>query len=424
MLAGAAIFPAIARGQQAPPGTVGRVEGLDVSVDGGTAASTGNSQNGPSIFVTNGGVITVHSGQARLTLVAGGQVDICGPTKFTVLNSSDAITLALNFGRLRIQLPVATALRVFTPTIIATPLDISGGNRDITVGLELNDSLCVIAATGALQLEHQFTGEKLVVPQAGEFFLAAGQLFPVAGTPGSCRCIGMQDRPAEPRQQIPEAGLTAPPVIAEPPAPTPEDVAAGKPALAPPPIEFSVPAHANESHPVAPAAEGCGSCRATSGDEPGVQSRDAAARVLRQFSNSAARSQRGHDSAGPHGTSDPRLAIQGTRGRAVCWRREQSRPRLAAGAKPAKKEGRLLGRHQENFRRSQSAGLSWPCGSLIEFLLHFFHSELMFTKADPGQNQRHIDMIWPLWNLFDFTPDGRGEKWYPKLSYDPPIRIG
>jgi hypothetical protein len=253
MLVAAAIFPAVARGQQAPPGTVGRVEGLDVSVDGGTAASTGNSQNGPSIFVTNGGVITVHSGQARLTLVAGGQVDICGPTKFTVLNSSDAITLALNFGRLRIQLPATTALRVFTPTIIATPLDISGGNRDITVGLELNDSLCVIAATGALQLEHQFTGEKLVVPQAGEFFLAAGKLLPVAGTPGSCRCIGMQDRPEEPRQQIPEAGLTAPPVIAEPPAPTPEDVAAGKPPVAPPPIEFSVPAHANESHPVAPA---------------------------------------------------------------------------------------------------------------------------------------------------------------------------
>jgi len=26
-------------------------------------------------------------------------------------------------------------------------------------------------------------------------------------------------------------------------------------------------------------------------------------------------------------------------------------------------------------------------------------------------------MIWPLWNLFDFTPDGRGTSWYPKLSY-------
>jgi predicted dithiol-disulfide oxidoreductase (DUF899 family) len=30
---------------------------------------------------------------------------------------------------------------------------------------------------------------------------------------------------------------------------------------------------------------------------------------------------------------------------------------------------------------------------------------------------RHVDMIWPLWNLFDFTPEGRGTSWYPKLSY-------
>jgi predicted dithiol-disulfide oxidoreductase (DUF899 family) len=47
---------------------------------------------------------------------------------------------------------------------------------------------------------------------------------------------------------------------------------------------------------------------------------------------------------------------------------------------------------------------------------HFFHSELMFAKADKGQNQRHIDMAWPLWNMLDFTPEGRGQ-WYPSLEY-------
>jgi hypothetical protein len=237
--------------QQAAPNAVGRLEGADVSVEASASASNSASSAVPAsaedAFVTNGGVVTVHSGQARLTLTAGGQVDICGPAKFTVLQSSDAITLALNFGRMRVQLPATTALRIFTPTIIATPLDISGSARDVTIGLELNDSLCVIAATGALQLEHQFSGEKLVVPQAGEFFLAAGKLVPVAGTPGSCQCVGMQSRALEPIQQIPEAGLTAPPVITDAPASSP-DVADNKP----PPIEFSVPAHANESHPVAP----------------------------------------------------------------------------------------------------------------------------------------------------------------------------
>jgi predicted dithiol-disulfide oxidoreductase (DUF899 family) len=47
---------------------------------------------------------------------------------------------------------------------------------------------------------------------------------------------------------------------------------------------------------------------------------------------------------------------------------------------------------------------------------HFFHSELMFAKSQKGQDPRHIDMPWPLWNMLDFTPDGRG-KWYPSLEY-------
>ena len=48
---------------------------------------------------------------------------------------------------------------------------------------------------------------------------------------------------------------------------------------------------------------------------------------------------------------------------------------------------------------------------------HFYHSELLFAPAEPGQDARHVDLIWPLWNVFDFTPDGRGTDWYPKLSY-------
>ena len=50
-------------------------------------------------------------------------------------------------------------------------------------------------------------------------------------------------------------------------------------------------------------------------------------------------------------------------------------------------------------------------------VFHFWNSELMFAPPEPGQDFRHVDSIWPLWNLFDITPDGRGEKWSPKLSY-------
>ncbi len=48
---------------------------------------------------------------------------------------------------------------------------------------------------------------------------------------------------------------------------------------------------------------------------------------------------------------------------------------------------------------------------------HFYNTELLFAPKEPGMDGRHVDLIWPLWNLFDFTPEGRGTDWYPKLSY-------
>jgi predicted dithiol-disulfide oxidoreductase (DUF899 family) len=51
-------------------------------------------------------------------------------------------------------------------------------------------------------------------------------------------------------------------------------------------------------------------------------------------------------------------------------------------------------------------------------VLHAYATELLFAKEESGQNARHIDAIWPLWNLFDFTPEGRGQTWYPRLRYD------
>ena len=48
---------------------------------------------------------------------------------------------------------------------------------------------------------------------------------------------------------------------------------------------------------------------------------------------------------------------------------------------------------------------------------HFWGSELLFWPSDPGQDPRHSDTIDPLWNLFDFLPEGRGSDWYPDLSY-------
>jgi predicted dithiol-disulfide oxidoreductase (DUF899 family) len=49
---------------------------------------------------------------------------------------------------------------------------------------------------------------------------------------------------------------------------------------------------------------------------------------------------------------------------------------------------------------------------------HFYNTELLFAPQEKGQDGRHVDLIWPLWNLFDFTPEGRGTSWYPKLRYE------
>jgi predicted dithiol-disulfide oxidoreductase (DUF899 family) len=47
---------------------------------------------------------------------------------------------------------------------------------------------------------------------------------------------------------------------------------------------------------------------------------------------------------------------------------------------------------------------------------HFWSSELLYVPPEPGQQYRATDSIDPVWNLFDVTPEGRGE-FEPKLEY-------
>jgi predicted dithiol-disulfide oxidoreductase (DUF899 family) len=50
-------------------------------------------------------------------------------------------------------------------------------------------------------------------------------------------------------------------------------------------------------------------------------------------------------------------------------------------------------------------------------IYHSYCTEILYAPNEPGQDGRHVDLIWPLWNLFDLTPEGRGSDWYPKLEY-------
>ena len=51
-----------------------------------------------------------------------------------------------------------------------------------------------------------------------------------------------------------------------------------------------------------------------------------------------------------------------------------------------------------------------------EGIRHFWASELFFYSDDDWNHQpRHADSIWPLWNVLDLTPEGRGKDWYPEI---------
>ncbi|MDX1482165.1 MAG: DUF899 family protein [Woeseiaceae bacterium] len=50
-------------------------------------------------------------------------------------------------------------------------------------------------------------------------------------------------------------------------------------------------------------------------------------------------------------------------------------------------------------------------------IFHFWASELLSRPMDNG-HPRHVDSIWPMWNLLDMTPQGRGDAIIPKQDYE------
>jgi hypothetical protein len=237
----------------APAEVIAHIHGGDVSIDGQMLqrAST-------LVSVVNGNVVTVHSGEASMQLVDGGEISICGPAQVTVLQSNGIITLALELGSLHADLPKSVSLRVLTPSIVATPIDINGGKRDLTVGLDQSDSLCVLASTGAVQLEQQFSGERLIVPESGDFALHDGQLIPSVDDGRNCKCSALpQIIPGEPAPQhypAPETADQIPPQNAPAaiaPNPSAAIIAQQEAAADPPPVEVVLLSRPNDDHPIA-----------------------------------------------------------------------------------------------------------------------------------------------------------------------------
>jgi predicted dithiol-disulfide oxidoreductase (DUF899 family) len=75
-------------------------------------------------------------------------------------------------------------------------------------------------------------------------------------------------------------------------------------------------------------------------------------------------------------------------------------------------------RAQQEFKD----GEEWDMPALNVFhrdddgIRHRWCSELLYVPPEPGQEYRHNDLMDPLWNMLDTTPEGRGS-FHPKLEY-------
>jgi len=96
-----------------------------------------------------------------------------------------------------------------------------------------------------------------------------------------------------------------------------------------------------------------------------------------------------------------------------------TRPRGWSGLRLLSSAGN---RYNADYHGETAEGAQRPALNVFSreggVIRHAYCTELMFAPSDPGQNPRHVDMIWPLWNLLDLTPQGRRADWYPQLSYD------
>lgn len=85
---------------------------------------------------------------------------------------------------------------------------------------------------------------------------------------------------------------------------------------------------------------------------------------------------------------------------------------------------RLLSSAGSNYSRDYGAetaeGHQWPMATVFVrrsgIIHHLWSSEMFFVRGGEGEETRHVDFMWPMWSIFDRTPEGRGTD-APRLDY-------
>ncbi len=183
----AGIFVAAAATPDQPVGdAVGLIEGEDIAVTGPMSVEV--VAGIAKTILRSGSDVRVKSGQARISLVEGGQISICGPAHLSVLKAGGALTVALESGAIHARLDRAPALSVYTALIQGKPVAIGDEPRDFLVGFESTGIMCVRTYRGAMRLEQQLSGQSVIVPQGVDVTLTNGQLEGMGNGAGHCKC--------------------------------------------------------------------------------------------------------------------------------------------------------------------------------------------------------------------------------------------
>lgn len=165
---------------------VGTIEGDAIALQGPMNVEVVRGQ--VKTMLHSGSDLRVKSGQARIDLVEGGTIAICGPAHLSLLKSGGSLTIALDSGVVHVHVDTAPSVTVYTAQIQAKPIAIGDGPQDALIGFDAKGVMCVRAGNGAIRLEQQLSGQSLIVPQGGDILLNNGGLAEITNTEGHCEC--------------------------------------------------------------------------------------------------------------------------------------------------------------------------------------------------------------------------------------------
>ena len=186
LAAAATLTTLTARSDEPVSGSVGTIDGAAVAVTGPMRVEL--VRGFPRTVLRSGSDVLVKSGTARLDLIEGGSISICGPAHFSVLKVGNQVTVALDSGTIHLSIEHGPAVTIYTPLLQIQPIAIGDGPQDALVGFDAAGAMCVRAYRGAVRLEQQLTSQNIVVPQSADVLLVNGQLDGLRGGGDRCSC--------------------------------------------------------------------------------------------------------------------------------------------------------------------------------------------------------------------------------------------